>query len=497
MVSTYGDTQALEAVGAKGGDYANMSAEALRNTADYQKAFGDYGIGGKYQMVAQSVSGILAGAAGGDLKKALAGGLNPVMEQAIKSATTRDNEVNEPANLMAHAVWGALAAQLSGGNAAAGAAGAFSGELAARHIAAEMFPGKDPGNLTQDQKQLVSLLGTMAAGIAGGVVGNSTTAATTGAQAGKNAVENNSLSAKDEKQRQDAKWSLPYIKDAGEKAKAEKLVADLDAKDKAFDVALDKACNGLSSSACQGMRQELAAMGKSYDEQMDGQYVGTMGSVYKEGADKIAGQQWQYATADAKAQRDADVQRIAQNWGVSPETAATLYDGMTVVHSTAAVAGAVYGMTETGSAIAQTDRIKGNIATSQQARESSNFAIHSAKSDQLQWGYTADDWNMGGLKAGDKVFGGIPGQSAYYTNESTLVNSGLSRESLFKSLQVSPHPEFGYRPKMGVYEVMNDIEIPMGTVSQNPLLGPGGGTQFFIKDYNSSLKLIDTIDLGK
>lgn len=103
-------------------------------------------------------------------------------------------------------------------------------------------------------------------------------------------MENNSLSAKDEKQRQDAKWSLPYIKDANEKAKAEKLVADLDAKDKAFDVALDNACLRLSSSACQGMRQELAAMGKSYDEQMDGQYVGTMGSVYKEGADKIAGQ---------------------------------------------------------------------------------------------------------------------------------------------------------------------------------------------------------------
>ncbi|VEB97017.1 Possible hemagglutinin (DUF638) [Cedecea lapagei] len=109
----------------------------------------------------------------------LAGGLNPVMAQAIKSATTRDNEVNEPANLMVHA---------------------FSGELAARHIAAEMFPGKDPGNLIQDQKQLVSLLGTMAAGIAGGVVGNSTAAATTGAQAGKNAVENNRLSNPKEKQ---------------------------------------------------------------------------------------------------------------------------------------------------------------------------------------------------------------------------------------------------------------------------------------------------------
>ncbi|WNJ81569.1 hemagglutinin repeat-containing protein [Cedecea neteri] len=194
MVSTYGDTKALEAVRAEGGKYANMSAEALRNTEAYQKAFGDYGIGGKYQMVAQSVSGILAGAAGGDFNKALAGGLNPVMAQVIKGATTKGDEVNEPANLMAHAVWGALAAQLSGGNAAAGAAGAFSGELAARHIAAEMFPDTKLGDLNQDQKQLISLLGTMAAGIAGGVVGNSTAAATTGAQAGKNAVENNGLS---------------------------------------------------------------------------------------------------------------------------------------------------------------------------------------------------------------------------------------------------------------------------------------------------------------
>ncbi|WP_213716197.1 hemagglutinin repeat-containing protein [Cedecea lapagei] len=189
VVATYGDLQALDAVRAKDSKYASMSAAELRNTEDYQKAFGDYGIGGKYQMVAQSVSGILAGAAGGDFNKALAGGLNPVMAQAIKGAT----EGHDSANLMAHAVWGALAAQLSGGNAAAGAAGAFSGELAARHIAAEMFPDTKPGDLNQDQKQLVSLLGTMAAGIAGGVVGNSTAAATTGAQAGKNAVENNLL----------------------------------------------------------------------------------------------------------------------------------------------------------------------------------------------------------------------------------------------------------------------------------------------------------------
>lgn len=98
MVSTYGDTKALEAVRAQGGNYANMSADALRNTEAYQKEFGDYGIGGKYQMVAQSVNGILAGAAGGDFNKALAGGLNPVMAQAIKGATTDGNKVDESAN---------------------------------------------------------------------------------------------------------------------------------------------------------------------------------------------------------------------------------------------------------------------------------------------------------------------------------------------------------------------------------------------------------------
>ena len=96
-------------------------------------------------------------------------------------------------------------------------------------------------------------------------------------------VENNALSSKDEKQRQDAKWALPYL-EGEKKQQAEKLISDLNAKDKAFDAKLNAACQGLSSAACQGMRQELAAMAKSYDEQLDGQYIGNMGSVYyKEG----------------------------------------------------------------------------------------------------------------------------------------------------------------------------------------------------------------------
>ncbi|POE30654.1 VENN motif pre-toxin domain-containing protein, partial [Pectobacterium odoriferum] len=250
------------------------------------------------------------------------------------------------ANAMAHAVVGAVVAQLSGQDAAAGAMGASSGELIARAIMADQYPGKTANDLTEEEKQSVSALSTLASGLVSGLASNSTASAASGAQSGRNAVENNALSSKDEKQRQDAKWSLPYL-EGEKKAQAEQLVANLDAKDGAFDAAIDAACKNLSSAACQGMRQELAAMAKSYDEQLDGQYIGTMASIYKEGKGQVDGLMWQYATADAQAQKTKNIQTIASNWGVSIETASALYTGMAAVHTTAAIGGAVYGMKTT------------------------------------------------------------------------------------------------------------------------------------------------------
>lgn len=87
-------------------------------------------------------------------------------------------------------------------------------------------------------------------------------------------------------------------------------------KDKAFDAAIDSACKNLSSAACQGMRQDLALMAKSYDEQMDGHYIGTMRSVYGDGAKQVDELMWKYATADAQAQRATNIDRIASNWGL-------------------------------------------------------------------------------------------------------------------------------------------------------------------------------------
>jgi RHS repeat-associated protein len=141
-------------------------------------------------------------------------------------------------------------------------------------------------------------------------------------------------------------------------------------------------------------------------------------------------------------------------------------------------------------------RVLRNIEESRSARTASQFDIHLARSDQVRWGYAADEWGMATLKQGARVYGGIPGQSAYYTSEQTLASSGLSRESLFQSLQVKPHPVFGYRPQMGVYEVVSDIAVPSGVVRANPALGPGEGTQYFIQGYASKLRLVETIDLG-
>ncbi len=72
----------------------------------------------------------------------------------------------------------------------AGASGAVMGE----YIAQQLYPGVKRSDLSEEQRQTISALGTLAAGLAGGVVGDSTADAVAGAQAGKTSLENNALS---------------------------------------------------------------------------------------------------------------------------------------------------------------------------------------------------------------------------------------------------------------------------------------------------------------
>src|SRR5258707_342415 len=66
--------------------------------------------------------------------------------------------------------------------------------------------------------------------------------------------------------------------------------------------------------------------------------------------------------------------------------------------------------------------------------------IEQAMKSQTAAGYKADAWTLTTLKAGDVVYGGVPGQTAFYTTKKTVEASDLKTATLFKSLQVKPHP---------------------------------------------------------
>jgi len=79
----------------------------------------------------------------------------------------------------------AVLAQLSGNSATAGAAGAAGDELMARAILSSMYPGKQASELTQEEKQIVSALGQLAAQLSAGVASGSFEGGIQGAVAGK------------------------------------------------------------------------------------------------------------------------------------------------------------------------------------------------------------------------------------------------------------------------------------------------------------------------
>ncbi|MBJ9157110.1 hemagglutinin repeat-containing protein [Citrobacter sp. FDAARGOS_156] len=178
-------------------DNPNLPADKLKDTPKYKEELAKYGTGSDIQRGIQAATAALQGLAGGDMGAALAGASAPELAHLLKST-----EGNTAVNVIAHAILGGAVAAMQGNSAAAGAAGAATGELAARAIAGMLYPDvTDLSQLSEDQKQTISTLATISAGMAGGLSGDSTASAAAGAQAGKNAVENNSLSAAQQKSR--------------------------------------------------------------------------------------------------------------------------------------------------------------------------------------------------------------------------------------------------------------------------------------------------------
>ena len=208
IARTQGELNGLKAAQDKYGTLPENATEKerqaylanLRETPEYKQEQARYGTGSDVQRGIQAATAALQGLAGGNIAGALVGASAPELANIIGHHAGIDD--NTAAKAIAHAILGGVTAALQGNSAAAGAAGAASGELIVGAIAKALYPDvKDLSTLTEDQKQTLSTLASISSGMAGGIVGGNTTDAATGAVAGKNAVENNSLSVAQNKSR--------------------------------------------------------------------------------------------------------------------------------------------------------------------------------------------------------------------------------------------------------------------------------------------------------
>ncbi|WP_147284998.1 polymorphic toxin-type HINT domain-containing protein [Canicola haemoglobinophilus] len=170
---------------------ANQRIQAQRQLDNANQTIQTYGQGGDMQMAIRAVTGLLQGIVTKNTGAAAVGLISPYANQFIK-AQTGDNTT---ANLMAHALLGAIEAKATGTNALAGAAGALTGEAAAQIIAQKLYgidgKSKTTNDLSESEKQTITALSQLAGGLAGGVIGDSTTSAVSSADIAKRAVENN------------------------------------------------------------------------------------------------------------------------------------------------------------------------------------------------------------------------------------------------------------------------------------------------------------------
>ena len=184
----------------------NASKDALDfleyRLKEAKREVGEWGYGGGNRRTIDTVTALFTGVLSGQGASATAvATLSPTVNKLIA-----DNTHDKASNALAHAVWGAIEAQVNGGRAAHGAISAAGAELLAPKIASILY-GKSEADLTQNEKAGVISMASLAGGIAGAlmngksegveIIGN----ATINAQIAENTVTNNYLSGWQEKQR--------------------------------------------------------------------------------------------------------------------------------------------------------------------------------------------------------------------------------------------------------------------------------------------------------
>ena len=165
-----------------------------------------WGIGGNKSRALNAVTTAITGILGGQTNmQVITNTLAPYASELIGQQFGHGENQNKAAQLLAHALLGAVTASINGGNAISGAAGATAAELAAQYLISQLPKDKypeainpltgeiDPNRLPEDVKSTIRDLSSAVASVAGGVTGGSISNAQIAGVAGMNAIENNNL----------------------------------------------------------------------------------------------------------------------------------------------------------------------------------------------------------------------------------------------------------------------------------------------------------------
>ena len=320
-------------------------------------------------------------------------------------------------DLFAHAVLGAVVAELQGNSGIVGGASAVSGELAVPIIQKALYGDRGIKNLTEEEKENLSALTQLAIGLTIASMGGDCSDIVAGVNSSKNAVENNYLFAPEDKERKDAQAKLNLINEGllvvsdKEKQELEGQVAILNALDAQRDEILNIACQNLSSSECNALRIELQLAYESYFKTLSPEDYLAYNDAYAnytkyyDGYKKILSQLTELEGRDLAAYNEYKAQNLSDGLGISIESARNLVKFDNAMHSTAMLAAMVVGpnsiagkgtnankplnktdlehqygkgnVEQGGGNYKETkDNIYDNQITNQKANESSNFGEH-------------------------------------------------------------------------------------------------------------------------
>ncbi|MBZ6395367.1 MAG: VENN motif pre-toxin domain-containing protein [Pantoea sp.] len=314
---------------------ADITGQVYQTLYNREMLAGGMGTVGPVQQGISAATAAIQGLAGGNIAQAVSGAAASYLAEQIHTLTTTKGPdgkevVNVQANLIAHAVVGVVTLNASGNPALAGASGAAMGE----YIAQQMYPGGKLEDLSEEQRQTISALGTLAAGLAGGEAGDSTGGAVAGAQAGKNAVENNWLHVNEKTELEIAKQKL-RSNDPAEREQAQQKINDLREKDISRDKKVMDACgNGRAASpGCASARLEAYSAKNEYET---GNYNNKVSDMYPDAYGQIVSL-LNITSVDAQNQqqvKDAMVNYAMSQFGLDKAKAeqyVSTYDGMKIV----------------------------------------------------------------------------------------------------------------------------------------------------------------------